>query len=59
MLLQMALFHSFYALVIFHSVCVCVCVCVCVHHIFFVHKWMNFMVCELSQQSYLLKNKQF
>ena len=30
MLLQMALFHSFYAWVIFHCVYVCVCVCVCV-----------------------------
>ena len=33
MLLQMALFHSFYSRVVFH----CVCVCVCVHCIFFIH----------------------
>ena len=37
MLLQMALFHSFYGSVVFHCVCVCVCVCVCLYHIFFIH----------------------
>ena len=34
MLLQMALFHSFYGRVVFQCVCVCVCVCI---HIFFIH----------------------
>ena len=37
MLLQMALFHSFYGSVVFHCVCVWVCVCVCLYHIFFIH----------------------
>ena len=35
MLLQIALFHSFYGWVIFH--CVFVCVYIYIHHIFFMH----------------------
>ena len=35
MLLQMALFHSFFMTDI--PLCVCVCVCVHIYHIFFVH----------------------
>ena len=37
MLLQMALFHSFFMAEQYSIVCVCVCVCVCVYHILFIH----------------------
>ena len=45
MVLQMALFPSFYGWVIFHFVCVCVCEYIYIythtHHIFFIHSSVN------------------
>ena len=66
MLLQMALFHSFYDWVVFHCErdreWVCVCVCMCVPYFFCIHSsidghlgsFRTFCVCLCSVSSYSL-----